>query len=304
MISTMSMSTVEMMDRFRILHEQAVSTYRFSNYLSPSYQLDSFNNNHKSTAFNDKHARNLSQLKTDWRDKLCAWMYQIVDDHELDRELIEVSLNYMDRYLSKQHINDSYEFQLVGMTSLYLAIKVFRHMGKGASISGFVMLSQGLYSSQDFETMEYSILEVLDWRMHPPTTLAFLDLLIMILPRGACSSLTRIALYERIKFLLELCVTVPFFFTKNPAHVAIAAFIDVMQHKDKPNIPEVKYQEHFCKFVYSVCGIDCKSDEVVECSKAMTIVHRNAWHDLKESNLFCGNEISPTTSITSNMVLK
>lgn len=298
----MSMSTVEMMDRFQILLEQTVSTYRFNNYLSPSYQLDSFDNSYTSTAFNDKYARDLSQLKTGWRDKLCAWMYQIIDDHELDRELVEVSLNYMDRYLSKQHINDSYEFQLAGMTSLYLAIKVFRHMGMGASISSFVRLSQGMYDSRDFEAMECSILEVLNWRMHPPTTLAFLDLLIMILPHGACSPLTRIALFERIKFLLELCVTVRFFFTKNPAHVAIAAFIDVMQHEDKPNIPEVKYQEHFCRFVYSVYGIDCKSDDVVECVEAMKIVHRNAWHDLKEADLFCDGEISPITSITSNIV--
>jgi hypothetical protein len=124
-----------------------------------------------------------------------------------------------------------------------------------------------------------------------------LELLMYFLPQGACSSDTRHALYERIKFLLELCVTVPFFFTKDPAKIAIAAFIEVMQHENKPNVPKVKYQIHFKKCVNSVCGIDCESDEVVDYVHAMAIVHKNAWCNLKEDILCYGAEKSPTRSI-------
>lgn len=287
-------------DRFQILLEQEVSVYRFKNYLSPSHQLDLFDNN--STAAASK-ARDISQQKAFWRNKLCAWMYHIVDQHDLDRELVETSMNYMDRYLAEQPIHDSQGFQLVGMTSLYLAIKIFRHKGKGASIASFINLSQGVFTEVDFVVTEQAILDTLNWRMHPPTTLAFLELLMLFLPQGACSnSYTRRALYERIKFLLELCVTVQFFFTKNPSSIAIAAFIEVMQHEDKPNVPEVKYQRHFKKYVHSICGIDCKSDEVVECIEAMTIVHKNAWHDLKEEMLCDDSEKSPIGSIPAHVI--
>lgn len=296
-------STVEQMDRFQILLEQEVSTYRFTDYLSPSFQLDCFDDSSTSTAFDDQDARNLSRKKTFWRNKILAWMYHIVDQHDLDRELVEISMNYMDRYLAEQPIHDSLGFQLVGMTSLYLAIKIFRHEGRGASISSFVKLSRGTYIEEDFTLMEQSILETLHWRMHPPTTLAFLELLMMFLPRGACNSHTRLALYERIKFLLELCVTVQFFFTKNPSNIAIAAFIEVMQHEDKPNVPDMKYQKHFKKCVKSICGIDCESDEIAECIDAMTVVHRNAWCDLKAEILFDDGELSPNGSIPTHVML-
>ncbi|KAL7510691.1 hypothetical protein ACHAXN_007557, partial [Cyclotella atomus] len=287
--------------RFQILLEQEVSTYRFVNYLSPAHQLDCFDDSSTSTAFDDRDARHLSQQKKYWRDKIVAWMYHVVDQHDLDRELVEISLNYMDRYLAEQSIHDSSGFQLAGMTSLYLAIKIFRHEGRGASMRSFVKLAEGAYNELDFVDMEQSILDTLEWRVHPPTTLAFLDLLLLLLPQGACdTSFTRHALYERIKFLLELCVTVPFFFTKNPSHNAIAACIEVMQHEDKPNVPEVKYQKHFKKCIWSICGIDCESDEVVECIDAMAIIHKNAWYDLKEEMLQDGGK-SPTGSVPAHV---
>lgn len=232
-------------------------------------------------------------------------MYHIVDQHDLDRELVEISMSYMDRYLAEHSIHESSGFQLVGMTSLYLAIKIFRCKGKGASMTSFVKLSDGLFTEQDFVDMEQSILDTLKWRVHPPTTLAFLELLMLLLPQGACCTpFTRRALYERIKFLLELCVTVQFFFTRNPSHIAIAAFIEVMQHEDKPNVPEVRYQKHFKKCVWSMCGIDCESDGVVECVEAVTVIHKNAWYDLKEEMLLDDGEKSPTGSIPEQVVLR
>jgi lipoyl(octanoyl) transferase len=299
-----TISTVELMDRFQILLEQENTTYHFNNYLSPSYQLDCLystsNNRHA-----DEEARDLSEQKTYWRSKLCAWMYHIVDQHVLDRELVEISMSYMDRYLAQQPIHDGHGFQLVGMTSLYLAIKIFRHQGKGAALTSFVKLSQGAFTIQDFVETEQAMLDTLLWRMHPPTSMAFLELLMLFLPRGACVPSARRALYERIKFLLELCVTVQFFFTKKSSNIAIAAFIEVMEHKEKPNVSDVKYHVHFRKSVCSICGIDCESEEVLECLEAMTIVHRNAWHDLKEVIMMeegCGEKSPTGTTIRSSVI--
>ncbi|KAL3805106.1 hypothetical protein HJC23_003334 [Cyclotella cryptica] len=299
-----TVSAVELMDRFQTLLEQENTTYHFNNYLSPSYQLDCLYST-SSNRHADRDARDLSEQKTYWRSKLCAWMYHVVDKNVLDRELVEISMSYMDRYLAQHPIHDSQGFQLVGMTSLYLAIKIFRHEGKGAAMSSFVKLSQGVFTIQDFVETEQAMLDTLQWRMHPPTSLAFLELLILFLPRGACIPSARRALYERIKFLLELCVTVQFFFNKKSSNIAIAAFIEVMEHEDKPNVSDVKYHVHFRKCVHSICGIDCDSDEVLECIEAMTIVHQNAWHDLKEELMMedgCGDKSPTGTTVPSSVV--
>lgn len=118
LIATM-VSTVELMDRFQILLEQENTTYQFKNYLSPSHQLDCFHSGSSKTC-TDREARQLSDQKTHWRSKLCAWMYHIVDLHSLDRELVEISMSYMDRYLAERPTHDAQGFQLAGMTCLYL----------------------------------------------------------------------------------------------------------------------------------------------------------------------------------------
>jgi hypothetical protein len=100
-------------------------------------------------------------------------------------------------------------------------------------------------------------------------------------------------------------VTVQFFFAKKSSNVAVAAFVEVMEHGEKPNVSDVKYHAHFRRSVRSICGIDCESDEVLECMEAMKIVHQNAWHDLKNVIVVedgCG-EKSPTGSTSPSSVV-
>lgn len=270
-------STVELMDRFQVLLNQEASVYHHKDYLSPSTLPVDSPILYTRTFY---EAKDLSEQKIYWRSKLCAWMYYVVDSHDLDREMVAIAMSYMDRYLSESKINDSSGYQLVGMTSLYISVKIFRHNGKCAGVSSFVKLSKGVFFEHDFLNMEQDILQTLGWRMHPPTTLAYLELLMMFLPRKACTTGTRRALYERIKFLLELSVTVQFFFGKKPSTIAIAAFIEVMEHDEEPHVAEIKYQAHFRKCVRSITGVDCSSEEVIECRDAMEAVHRNAWYDI------------------------
>ena len=263
-------STIELVDRFQaLLHLE--TTYRFNNYLLST---------------NPKHKRNgqFYKDKRYWRTKTCGWMYHVVDTHHLDRELVCIAMHYMDMYLSKKkHICDNaHAFQLVGMTSLYMAIKIFRTQGKCATVSSFVKLSKDVFTENDFLKMEKSILDTLRWHMHPPTPQAYLDLLIIFLPRNACLPYTRRALLERIKFLLELSVTVQFFYRKKPSSVAVAAFIEVMQHEQEPNVSKQSYREHFLHCVRSIAGINVYSDEVVGCLDAFKVVHKNALRQMNE----------------------
>jgi len=62
-----------------------------------------------------------------WRAKIIEWKYQIVDEFDLSRELVSISTFYLDQYLSIYYIMDTvslpFLFQVVAITSIYLAIK-------------------------------------------------------------------------------------------------------------------------------------------------------------------------------------
>ena len=227
-------------------------------------------------------------------------MYFIVDNHLLDRELVAVAMSYMDRYMAKHQVKHHHAYHLVAMTSLYMTIKIYRHNGKCAGVSSFATLSKGLFTEHDLLDMEQSILDTLEWRMHPPTPFAYLELLMLFVPRGACNRFSRRALFERIKYLLELSVTVQFFFGKKPSNIAIAAFIEVMEHEDEPNISNEKYRAHFLRCVLSIAGVDCKAGEVVECREAMVAVHKNSWYEIRDMMAAEGKSIGafPVTSST------
>ena len=207
-------------------------------------------------------------------------------------------MHYMDSYLSRYSFDDyPHAFQLVGMTSLYLAIKIFRTQGRCAAIASFVKLSKALFTESDFLHTEKSILDTLQWRMHPPSPQNYLELLIIFLPSNSCGRYTRRALVERIKFLLELSVTVQYFHRKKPSCIAVAAFIEVMEHAQEPNVPNQSSRDHFKYCVRSIAGIYCDSKEVVECLNAFKVVHKNALHQMKH-DVFHEREspASPTTS--------
>lgn len=285
-----SVSTIEIIDRFQTLLHLESTTYRFDDYLSPS----------------SSHLKNsTSQEMRRWNAKLYGWMYHVVDQHSLNRELVYTGMSYVHRYLSKHpHVNHSETYQLVGMTSLYMAIKIYRNHGKCASINSFVKLSQGLFTEDDFTTMEQSILDTLEWRMHPPTPQSYLDLFMLFLPRSACSPSDRRTLFERIKFLLELSVTVDFFFGKKPSSIAVSAFIEVMDHEHEPNVSK-SCRDHFRYCTRSIAGIYCDSQEVVECRDAMRVVHRNAWNQINRFEAMDENQCAspvankkPTPAVT------
>ena len=149
-------------------------------------------------------------------------------------------------------------------------------------VASFARLSNGLLTVDDVISSETYILDILNWRVHPPTPQAYLELLILLLPRTACAPFTKRSMFERIKFLLELSVTVQFFFGKKPSSIAVAAFLEVMEHEDGPNVPKQSCRTHFRYSVRSIAGIHCDSDELVEFRNAIKFVHKNARHEMNE----------------------
>lgn len=153
---------------------------------------------------NDDTGNRTNQISHVWRQKICEWSYDIADHFGFDREAVTISMNYMDRFLSRRlaegdredesesrwdtSSNDTYGsesidiryFQLLAMTCLYLAIKIHgqNDMYEGGSymtmkMSDFVALSRGLFTMQNMVDMEVEVLSTLNWRLNPPTLISF-----------------------------------------------------------------------------------------------------------------------------------
>lgn len=80
----------------------------------------------------------------------------MIDHFEYDREIVAVSLNYLDRYLCRRPVNKR-TFQLVAMTCLFMACKLYSR--DKLRISSLLELSRGYFTEDHVVAMEESILK-------------------------------------------------------------------------------------------------------------------------------------------------
>lgn len=69
-----------------------------------------------------------------WRKRIALWMYDVVDHFKYDRNVVSIALRYIDQYVShllmrksssvEEPVVKRRHFQLIAVTSLYLAIKI------------------------------------------------------------------------------------------------------------------------------------------------------------------------------------
>mmetsp|Transcript_8548 Transcript_8548/g.14203 ORF Transcript_8548/g.14203 Transcript_8548/m.14203 type:complete len:359 (+) Transcript_8548:47-1123(+) len=138
----------------------------------------------------------------EWRRKICEWSYRVVDHFRIEREVVSVSMNLFDRYLSLQKPNctsscqcpscqravDSRTFQLSAMTALYMGIKIHAESSghdsqrKRLRLSSMVDLSRGQFSAEDICKMERDMLAGLSWRVNPITPSNIVAYLLRLMP--------------------------------------------------------------------------------------------------------------------------
>jgi len=148
---------------------------------------------------------NNDTMFAEWRSKICDWSYRVVDHFGYDRELVAAAMNCFDRYLVHTSASsggtskciESRTYQLAAMTSLYVAAKLHADRSernqddvtttkkKLLRITSFVQLSRDQFSSRDIAAMEQHLLEVLGWRVNPPTPILFVGHLLRIVPAFA-----------------------------------------------------------------------------------------------------------------------
>ena len=214
-----------------------------------------------------------------WRRKICEWSYRVVDHFRIEREVVSISMNLFDRFLSLknkdnvfckcpscQRAVDSHTFQLAAMTSLYVAIKVHAEScihdstRKKLKLSSMVDLSRGQFSREDICAMELSMLSSLSWKVNPITPSNLVSYLLRLMPPQSdiplvCRSnyhLAQHVLNELARYLSELSVCLPninssFF----PSEIAFASIMVSIELLGFNALPESARRD-FCSAVSRV----------------------------------------------------
>mmetsp|Transcript_10408 Transcript_10408/g.22625 ORF Transcript_10408/g.22625 Transcript_10408/m.22625 type:complete len:406 (+) Transcript_10408:191-1408(+) len=197
-----------------------------------------------------------------WRDKICEWCYNVVDHYDFNREVVSVAMSYLDRYLATTRaVTDRRIFQLAAMTALYLAIKMSEPTK--LHISSLIELGRGFFAAEHIVSMEQSMLETLEWHVHPPTPAAFCRDLLHLVP-GEISSPVWNDMSELAQFLTELSVGDYWFVTMRPSSIALASIINAMELQGPQRI-DPKYKADFLYGVVRI-GMDIANDgEIIEC---------------------------------------
>ena len=109
------------------------------------------------TTTTNNSSKTTGGVNEDWRSKICEWSYQVIDHLDYDREIVAVSMHYLDRYLAKRTV-DKRTFQLLAMTTLHLATKLYSPRHQQLSIHILRNLSRGYFDEEHITAMEQSIL--------------------------------------------------------------------------------------------------------------------------------------------------
>eukprot|EP00584_Thalassiosira_punctigera_P002114 CAMPEP_0172530356 /NCGR_PEP_ID=MMETSP1067-20121228/4110_1 /TAXON_ID=265564 ORGANISM="Thalassiosira punctigera, Strain Tpunct2005C2" /NCGR_SAMPLE_ID=MMETSP1067 /ASSEMBLY_ACC=CAM_ASM_000444 /LENGTH=316 /DNA_ID=CAMNT_0013314543 /DNA_START=279 /DNA_END=1229 /DNA_ORIENTATION=- len=254
--------------RLHVMRKQESSQYAVPDYLAEEWQRklryaaadrDGDRGHARPTVTVSVDVDSGSQMNKLWREKVCEWCYQIVDTYDFNREVVSVTMAYLDRYLATRVV-DGRIFQLAAMTALYLAIKLFEP-GK-LRVSSLIQLSRGFFTAEHIVTMEQTMLEALKWHVHPPTPVAFCRDLVHLVS-GEVDADTRHDVNELARFLTELSACDYWFVTKRPSSIALACVINAMDLQG-PDRVDPKHKVEFLRWAVDI-GMDMANDEVIEC---------------------------------------
>ncbi len=180
------------------------------------------------------HCLSLSRLekspipKTRWRPKIIEWFYNIVDHFELNRDIVAIALDLLDRFhiFSNEKKNYGESYQLAAMTTLYIAIKINYTstpvQNKAFALNDYAKLSRGQFLAQDILSMELHLLKHLRWKVNPVIPTDYLIELLSLLnnqpPKDDTSKICTSShhmqyvltiLYEVARYLIEVTITSP-----------------------------------------------------------------------------------------------
>ena len=181
-----------------------------------------------------------NMITADDRMQLVDWCYGIVDHYRYSREIVASAMEMVDRFLSMpsncadaarvsdEALRDQSKFQLLTVTALYISIKINEEVVLSSDL--FSELCRHIYSAEEIEDTERTLLRGLSWRCHAPTAHQVgMSLLSLLLPYvEEIPEVTWGFLMDEVKYLTELAVRDYYFSTEHASTIALAALLNVI----------------------------------------------------------------------------
>ena len=169
---------------------------------------------------------------------------KIVDYYSLERETIAISCSLFDRFVAKTSPTQSRDFQLIALTTLYMAVKL-NDRKTSSTLKSFVRLGRNQFSDIEIEQMEMNILFTLEWLVNPPTPQAFISHFfevpsIMILNQSQKRVFLELAVY-----IIEIMILQAQFIPERNSTIALTSVVLAMSVIDTNH---VSYEEQMTSF--------------------------------------------------------
>lgn len=213
------------------LKQESSGNYSCVDFLSMTVWQNDIRHMIKSQNFASTPVASESRIDENCREQICEWSYRVVDYFRIDREVVSVSLSYLDRLLGTCSCDRSM-FKLAATTTLYMAVKIY-HPQKLADLGVLSDLSRGEFDMADVAEMEQHICANLQWYLHPPTSVAISSILLDYIFSGEALAKTSSAdmddIYDNTAFFGELAVCDYFFVNLRPSTVALASILNSIE---------------------------------------------------------------------------
>jgi hypothetical protein len=183
-----------------------------------------------------------------WRQMVVEWCYQVIDHISADRELVYITMNILDRFLSvqmlkrsdtdnaakttsRQYLTDKKDYETAVMTALLMTMKL-----QGLSslcINDLVQMSSNSVTSLDIVQVGKEIIQCLTWNKQIPTAARFAHVLVQLLPITV-NEATMMNIFENAVFQIELSVQDESCSHQAPSLVAWMAFENAISATSLP----------------------------------------------------------------------
>lgn len=291
--SSSAMSIGEVADRLKVMQRQECTSYKSRDYIDDSSSSSSCSppprRRRRRQDEELQERKRDHNIDRDCRAKMSEWCYQVSDFCKFQRETVAIGMNYLDRFLAtsspraQRALRDKKEFQLVAMTTLYIAIKLFEPLAMDAGLLS--QISHGCYTESEIVEMEQVILKSLAWRMNGPTTHAFLNHIMALLPSSAYGydESTAMSLLDISKFQAEIAVTDYDLSLQKPSTVALAAILNSIEGIEKHLFPAQSRFRFFQLIADSCPGMNPFSSQVnVARVRLLELFTKNSGYELPQ----------------------
>jgi len=208
--------------------------------------------------------------------------YQIVDFCDFSCDVVAISTNYLDRFLSTTEGIDARKdrklFQLAAMTCIYTAIKI--HEVEAIDPTFISNLSKGNFTEKQVVDMEQRIITSLQWRLNPPTPLSFIQKFLSIIPDKTMSKSEKSKAMKLATYQTELSVREYHFLSYDASCIALASLANAMQATRRGG-----YYQHILQTISKITDIDIGSQEFIKCKENLyTVMNIMTRHRRQESH--------------------